>query len=57
MASMSFNETLRESLAYRSRIARKLAAAQERSRYAYRQLTDYRKVNMNRIRDSLTRNV
>lgn len=29
MASMSFNETLRESLAYRSRIARKLAAAQK----------------------------
>ena len=57
MASMSFNEALRESLAYRSRIARELAAAQERSRYAYRQLTDYRKVNMNRIRDSLTRNV
>lgn len=57
MASMSFNEALRESLAYRSRIARKLAAAQERSRYAYRQLTDYRKVNMNRECDSLTRNV
>ncbi len=57
MASISFNEVLRESLAYRSRIARELAAAQERSRYAYRQLTDYRKVNMNRIRDSLTRNV
>ena len=57
MASMSFNETLRESLAYRSRIARKLAAAQECSRYAYRQLTDYRELNMKRIRDSLTRNV
>lgn len=57
MASISFNEVLRESLAYRSRIARELATAQERSRYAYRQLTDYREVNMKRIRDSLTRNV
>lgn len=57
MASMSFNEALRESLANRSRIARELAAAQERSRYAYRQLTDYRKTNMKRIRDSLTRSV